>query len=849
MKSRILFLVLMMMAGPGAGLIHETVHLHASHVDKLDSLYKIINQSPPDTAVWPEQLHMAILLDIDPLKAHENIAGKTFYNDALKQAQAHDQLADFIDLLDKKGVEARNNASYLKSIRIHELELNLADSLGDPQKLIKALNNLAVAHRRIDNYARASNYYLRSKSLAEKHGFERSRSIAINGLGNIQFMIGNYDEALEYFRQGLQLEREANNLLGMAINLNNIGNVYLSKAEHEKAMEFFMLSLDLNRDITSSKGIAINYHDIGRVYLKRNDPLRALVFMESAIEHHQQDGDIFYLAISYKTIGEVYLALEQYEPALKYLTEGISLAKQSYTRATLEQVYRLMYETYKKLDKPWEAMDYLVLAHQTHDSIINEETRRTFLQLMASFDNERAQSQITLLQNEKEIADLEIKRQRDYKLVTVLALALVVIGLIFTIMFSLSKIRTNRILTKKNREIEAVQKELKMYASQLLKAKEQAEESNKMKSRFLANMSHEIRTPMNSVIGFTEILSKLVTDKTQASYLETIRNSSKNLLVLINDILDLSKIEAGKMIIDHGPVSLHTLFASLQDIFKPQIEAKQLALFTHIDENLPDRIRLSEVRLRQTLFNLLGNAIKFTDSGTIKLKAAIPSTRPDGRFELMIEVSDTGVGIAEDQQERIFKAFYQTGRERGQHQGTGLGLAITRRLVENMNGRIYVSSKPDEGSVFTLVFNDVQSADNSGQHDDSARDTKTEQTGLVMGESNTRAGETAPAQAAWKTPDQNTDKNTGVIENEELRYLWNKALSSHFMHDVESLANAILIWAEQYGIDEAKPFANELLTSCKSFDIERMTDLLNRFPEVCELAGLSASVTRPGKSK
>lgn len=848
MKTRMLFLFFFTMAVPVTGYMQDSAHLLVRPLNERDSLSANNKVLLSDTAAWTEMLDKAINLDFDPFKSHANKAGNAYFYEALKQALAHNQLADFIAFLDRKGVEARNNANFLKSIRIHEIELNLADSIGNPQQLIKALNNLAVAHRRIDNYARASDYYLRSKSLASEHGLDRSQSIAINGLGNIQFMIGNYDEALEYFREGLQFERADNNLLGMAINLNNIGNVYFNKGDYNKAMEYFMLSLDLNRDITSAKGIAINYHDIGRVYLKKNDPLKALVFMESAIEQHQQAGDMYYLAISYKTIGEVYIALKQYEQALKYLNEGISLARQSYTRATLEQVYRLMHETYKKLNKPWEAMDYLVLAHQTHDSIINEETRRTILQLMASFDNERAQNQITLLQNEKEIADLEIKRQKGYKLVTGLVLALVVIGLIFTIIFSLSKVKTNRILTKKNREIKTVQKELKMYASQLLKAKEQAEESNKMKSRFLANMSHEIRTPMNSVIGFTEILSKLVTDKTQASYLETIRNSSKNLLILINDILDLSKIEAGKMIIDHGPVSLFTLFSSLQDIFKPQIESKQLELITHIDENLPESVRLSEVRLRQTLFNLLGNAIKFTDSGTIQLKATIGSSKPDGRFELRIEVSDTGVGIAEDQQERIFKAFYQTGQEKGQYHGTGLGLAITRRLVEHMNGRIFVSSKPGEGSVFTLVFDDVQAADTAGKQV-ADQDEKAEQNGSIQGEAEAKESDADMAQAAWKMPDQHIGDYTGLIVNEELRYLWNKALSSHFIHDVESLANAILIWAEQYGIDEAKSFANELLTSCKSFDIESMTDLLNRFPEVYEQAGVAASEARPGKSK
>jgi len=242
----------------------------------------------------------------------------------------------------------------------------------------------------------------------------------------------------------------------------------------------------------------------------------------------------------------------------------------------------------------------------------------------------------------------------------------------------------------------------------LEKAKAKAEHANKAKSEFLANMSHEIRTPMNAIIGFSELLNMLVADKQQKDYLETIQSSSKTLLTLINDILDLSKIEAGRLEIQYELINPHILFKEIKQIFELKAIERDLDFLFEIDENLPTGLVLDEIRIRQVLINLIGNAIKFTNKGHIKLSVRKGFKR-GSRIDLIITVEDTGIGIPDSQQARMFESFTQMeGQLTRQYGGTGLGLAITKRLVELMNGEITVRSAVGKGSAFEIVLKEVE---------------------------------------------------------------------------------------------------------------------------------------------
>ncbi len=247
---------------------------------------------------------------------------------------------------------------------------------------------------------------------------------------------------------------------------------------------------------------------------------------------------------------------------------------------------------------------------------------------------------------------------------------------------------------------------LKNVNAALSEAKEKAEAASQAKSLFLANMSHEIRTPMNAVIGFTDVLANSGLNEQQMGYVKSIQSGSRNLLSLINDILDLSKIEAGKMKIDVDKVYVSQLLHDLKDVYLISAQEKGLQLELQIDDSVPEVVFSDELRLRQILFNLVNNAVKFTRQGKITIACSYAPERAEDLFSsLKITVADTGIGIAEEDQQTIFDIFVQqdnqSTREFG---GAGLGLAISSRLAEKLDAKLSVSSKKGEGSCFELLL-------------------------------------------------------------------------------------------------------------------------------------------------
>ncbi len=247
-------------------------------------------------------------------------------------------------------------------------------------------------------------------------------------------------------------------------------------------------------------------------------------------------------------------------------------------------------------------------------------------------------------------------------------------------------------------------------------AKDAAEAANRAKSEFLANMSHEIRTPMNAILGFTDLLEAENKDPKQLEYLSAISSGGKILLALINDILDLSRIEAGKLRLEYTPVNLQSLLCDIEHILRPRISRKNLAFQLDISPTTLPLVMMDETRLRQILLNLVNNAVKFTHEGFVKLSLShrfhpMDQEPAPKKLELVFSVEDTGIGVPDDQRERIFQAFtQQKGQKDVLYGGTGLGLTITRRLVEMMDGSIELVGNPGTGSTFNVVFKEVDTA-------------------------------------------------------------------------------------------------------------------------------------------
>jgi PAS domain S-box-containing protein len=373
-------------------------------------------------------------------------------------------------------------------------------------------------------------------------------------------------------------------------------------------------------------------------------------------------------------------------------------------------------------------------------------------------------------------------------------------------------------------------------------AKEAAEAAAKVKSEFLANMSHEIRTPLNAILGFTELLQRKITDEQHRAFLSTIASSGNSLLRLINDILDLSKIEAGKLELHYEAVNLHAVFNEIKQIFYWQVRDKGLEFHLDSDPDLPESLLLDEIRLRQILLNLVGNAVKFTERGYIRLSVHTKYTKEDHSWlDLIFSVQDTGIGIPEEQRERIFDAFKQrTGQDAAKYGGTGLGLAITKRLVEMMGGEISVESASGRGCTFFIRLKDVavvKQTEGSGELMRSLPHEEPVSARLDVRDDTIKDEKGVSAQLLTPEVKAELPHLLHILEK-ECGDNWSTIQKSFIITDIETFAKRIKALGTKYNVAALTNWGDDLFKQANSFDIDRLPKTLNYFPVlIAEIAG------------
>ncbi|WP_053972411.1 ATP-binding protein [Mangrovimonas sp. ST2L15] len=516
--------------------------------------------------------------------------------------------------------------------------------------------------------------------------------------------IANYGQALS---DGLSLEPLVNKNIHIASILNIAPSVYggiawlhHSNADYEKSNDYYLKAIDYAKKANQNKNVFKFRSSIGfnEYLLGRKDEAQEIMqelyieaeklkdtemlsdshygFYTILIEENPTEA-LKHAKLSLNTtnsrnlshrninIGTCFLNMQEADSALYYTKIGEKIAIENKLIQQQANAFSQLKDIYGILGDYKNAIYYFELYDQL-DRQIN--SYKNSLELLVS---QRNQMQLREALNEEKLTNQKRIKWIGFMVAFIL-------GMLLIYLFN---------------RLQFIQKQKKLIEVQ----KTRAEQSEKYKEQFLANMSHEIRTPMHAISGITNNLIRNKHPEYQQPYLEAMKTSSDNLLVLLDDILDLSKIESGKLKIEEKWFSPKGVVQSTVQSLQYRAEEKGLCMETHFSQNFPDQILGDAARLSQVLINLISNAIKFSDKGTISISVESKNTPSS----LIFKISDQGIGIPTSQIDKIFETFEQGAKSKSQiYKGTGLGLSISKRLIELQGGRIWVNSKENRGSDF-----------------------------------------------------------------------------------------------------------------------------------------------------
>ncbi len=656
----------------------------------MDSLALLLNKSTDDYQKADLLRELAFELTV-----HDNNKSIDYVNQSISLSKKINYSKGIIEGLNQLALNERTKGNYsLALIHLKEAFL-LAQNESDLNLSANSLLNIADVYSTLKNYNKAILYYQKAYEIYLKKSNKTQQIICLSRIGNRTMDIGGELNDSSYFFKAINIYEAAKELsitvdekaksLVLQVNLADAYNI-LGKHTHNKfhlfhSINYSLQVLKLAREFKIPRYYGISYLNLGESYENLGVISKALYHYKIALEKYTALDDKPWIINTCKFIAKANIKLGHFDEALIYLNQGLILAKKQNSKENLRDYYELYSKIYRAQNDYRKSLESLDLYGIYNDSILTENASIQMARLQTDLDLVQKDNQIALLVKNTAIQKNEFRIQRIQRN----SLIAGIIGVFILLIFIFYRYRE-----KEKSELE------------IIKAKNIAEQAKEAQELFLANTSHEIRTPMNGIMGMTRQLQDSDLDKEQQEYVNAIAESSNNLLVIVNDLLDLSKIRAGKMVFENRIFRLEDIFKNLVYSLKYRVAEKNIDLNFHIDPEIPKSLLGDSVRLSQILLNLVGNAVKFTEKGYVKLEAKLQSIS-DEKINLLFVVSDSGIGIPKDKMKNIFDSFTQVNsKTTKKYAGTGLGLSISKQLIEQQGGLISVQSEVNKGSVFTF---------------------------------------------------------------------------------------------------------------------------------------------------
>jgi signal transduction histidine kinase len=591
--------------------------------------------------------------------------------DALKQ----DEVQQVTALLDEAHAARINNLQ--QSILLASNALSISTACGDKQLIAKSLSALSFFYMINAEYDRSLAMATEATGYFEALNDEKGLANVRYTIASVYYKTDNLHSGLVFLIQCLPIYRKYNDHISLAKSNKALGTIYEYFGDTENAIEAYEAAIS-NAKLVGDINMKTNaYNPLSGIYLNQGKIDTAMKLIQRSIDLKQQTGDTRGLGFAYYGRGKIYTKTGEYQLAEKDLDQSIAIhtaMKEKLGHCMSVQKKGVLFLEQGQYDKAKELLlEALQLSESCNSRMLKTKTYFLLYRVFKLLQN--AGEALRYLEMHQADQEANVHNQthqivNNYKLISQM-------------------------------EAKALEDKMQLERVEMTEKKNKAEYAARARQDFLSNMSHEIRTPLNAVITITNLLKERA-DKEDQQLLESLRFASNNLLLLINDILDFTKLDTGKLELEMHPVNFRDLLQNIKNTYDGLAKEKGLLLSLQMEEDAGRVYGADGMRLTQILGNLLSNAIKFTDEGSVVLSVKKTGETRDG-VQLRFSVADTGMGITEDFLTEIFDAFTQpksvTTKKQG---GSGLGLAIVKKLVVLYGSDIYIQSKPNEGSVFTF---------------------------------------------------------------------------------------------------------------------------------------------------
>lgn len=529
--------------------------------------------------------------------------------------------------------------------------------------------------------------------IATKNSDDLIASKAYNLIGLNFEEFSDYQKAIEYYTKGLVLANKVNNDTVKGWLNNNLGNVYCyRKIDFHKGIKHYKEGLKYSIQHNDEYEIMFSKLNIGSAYFAVEDFSNGIQYFNEVKDYVDKNGDIESKISLNSNFGLYYNSINNNKKAEEYYLKAVQFCEQNdieLIKSNASDVYHDISNFYFKIKNFEKAHFYLLKHDQLQDKIYNEERLNEVKVGGMQIEHDEINRKIDQIEKEKEIQAEKLQANRVF----VILLAIIFFILLLLL---LSLIRNNKFKAKINEE-------LKRTNNELLIAKEKAEEASQLKTQFISTISHELRTPLYGVVGITDIILDEHKELKNSPHLKSLKFSAKYLLSLVNDILKVYKIEENQVVLEDAVFNIQDELMVIKDSLYFLAVKNNNQIFIDVDNSIPEVLVGDKIRLSQIFINLMSNSLKFTENGKVVVKADLIE-KIGTKCYLKFQVIDNGIGIAKEDQNKVFEKFVQVYRKEDDYQGTGLGLTIVKKLVELFNGTIQLESEEGKGTTITFTL-------------------------------------------------------------------------------------------------------------------------------------------------